>query len=86
MVARALDSEQAELLQPLSSSLTQHADVIVLLGTAREGRAQLLFSRGRLGVDVNVLELLQAVLPKIAGRGRRGNLIGRRAAVIMLKV
>ena len=68
VVVHTLSPEQAELLQPLSSSLTQQPDVIALLGTAKEGRAQLLFSRGS-GVDVNMLELLQAALPKIAGRG-----------------
>lgn len=68
VVIHRLEADQVDLLQPLSSSLTYHADVIALLGTTKGGRAQLLFSRGE-GVEVNMLELLQAALPVVEGRG-----------------
>lgn len=68
VIAHVLEAEQTELLQPLSSSLTRNDDVIALLAASNEGRAQLLFARGK-AVDVSMLELLQMALPEIVGRG-----------------
>ena len=64
---RLAEGEHA-LLKPLAASLTERDDVTVLLGVAQNGRAHLLFARGR-AVTLSAADLIKEALPLVSGRG-----------------
>jgi alanyl-tRNA synthetase len=68
VVVYALRPDEADLLKPLAQLLAQEADVITLLGSVQEDKAQLLFARGQ-AVAADMDALLKAALPYVAGRG-----------------
>ena len=68
VVKYKLSSDESVLLKPLAMSLVEREDVIVLLGVAQNGRAQLLFARGS-AVTLSMADLIKEALPLVDGRG-----------------
>ena len=63
-----LAADEVALLKPLAALLTKQKDVVALLGTVQNGRAQLLFARGD-AATLSMADLIREVLPLIKGRG-----------------
>ncbi len=68
LIVHQLEADDSTLARPLASALAAKDDVIVLLGTVKDDKAQLIFARSQ-GLEHDINALLKTSLSAIDGRG-----------------